>query len=87
MSVPDGNQHPVIYVRIRQRRNIARIVRGQTWFWETIGSNHKRMSRSKGFHTNRDDCEASARLHFDSGTTVYLQEFDKGNEPLRYGQD
>lgn len=77
--------HPVIYVRIRQRRNIARVVRGQTWYWETVGENFSRMSRSRGFHTNKADCEASARLHFGSGTTVFLQEAERGNVALRWG--
>lgn len=83
---PDGTVHPVIYVRIRQRRNIATVLRGQTWYWETISDgNHARMARSKGYHTNRDDCVASATLHFGYGTTVFLQEPEKGNQALRWG--
>jgi len=86
MNQPDGQQHPIVYVRIKQRRNVARVVRGQTWYWETIGENQKRMARSKGFHTNYDDCKASAVLHFGSGTTVFLQEPNVGNQAIRWGQ-
>lgn len=87
MSTPDGSQHPVVYVRIRQRHNIATVLRGQTWFWETISAgNMSRMARSKGYHTNQQDCLDSAKLHFGYGTTVMLQQAERGNEPLRWGQ-
>lgn len=87
MSAPDGSLHPIVLVRIRQRRNIATLVRGQTWFWETIDyGNHSRMARSKGYHTNRGDALASAQLHFGYGTTVQLQQENQGNTPLRWGR-
>lgn len=86
MTVPSLDPQPLVYVRIRQRRNVATVVRGQTWFWETFGTNQKRMARSKGYHTNQDDCIASAVLHFGSATTVFLQQAEKGNVPLRWGQ-
>jgi hypothetical protein len=85
MSAPDGQPHPVVYVRIRQRRNIATVVRGQTWFWETVGANNSRMARSHGFHTNQQDCIDSATLHFGYGTTVYLQQTEQGDVLLRWG--
>lgn len=88
MNAPDLQQHPLVYVRTRQRRNIATIARGQTWYWESIlDGNHTRGPRSHGYFTNRADAESNAELYFGYGTTVFLQTPDGiGNSPLRWGQ-
>lgn len=85
MSAPDGDQHPVVYIETKQRNRIARIARGQNWYWESYDANHVRMARSRGFHTNRQDAERNAQLHCGSGVTVYLQRPGRGEVPLRWG--
>lgn len=85
MTAPDGRAHPVVYIRIRQRNRIARVARGQNWYWESFDTNHARMARSRGFHTNRQDAERNAQLHCGSGVTVFLQRPNTGEIPLRWG--
>lgn len=84
---PDGQKHPIVYVRIRQRRNVATVLRGQTWFWRAkSGDNNSPGPRSRGYFTNKQDCIDNVNLYFGVGTTVYAQETEHGNDPVRWGQ-
>jgi uncharacterized protein YegP (UPF0339 family) len=76
--------NPVIYVDLKQRNPVARIVRAQNWYWIALNAgNGKQMARSKGYYTNQGDAYDAITQLFGNSTNVYLRQTEHGDLPIR----
>jgi hypothetical protein len=76
--------NPVMYVVVKRRNLIARVARGQTWYWQLVNAgNGKPMARYRGYYTNKGDCYEGIQEVFGSGATVYRREDGQPDIPIR----